>query len=251
MSRTGPPRTKPAAAEAASGRSWHNPSASPRSSALRCIRLGIAIPSDLLREDVRKLIDGVPDLEIVGDCRDEQQVSEMLDAETLQVLLLDDEGFAPDAVTVISRLRRRESPEVRILVLSTASTVENAEQVIRSGAWGLVAKDDFGILLRAIRAVAGGEMWASRTVTARAIEHLINPVEHTESRITERELQVADGVTRGLRNKEIARELKISEKTVKSHLNSIFLKLGLKGRIALALEGRDLLKSSSGSEETS
>ena len=166
----------------------------------------------------------------------------MLDAETLQVLLLDDEGFAPDAVTAISRLRRRESPEVRILVLSTESSAENAEQVIRSGAWGLVAKDDLGILLRAIRAIAGGEMWASRTVTARAIEHLINPVERTESRITERELQVADGVTRGLRNKEIARELKISEKTVKSHLNSIFLKLGLKGRIALALEGRDLLK---------
>ena len=235
-------RTRPAVESAASGRRESNVAASPRSNALRCIRVGIAIPSDLFRGEVRQLMDGEPDLEIVGDGRDEQQVAEMLGAENPRVLLLDYEGFGPDALPIISRLRRREPTEVRILVLATAPTDEDAEQMLRAGAWGLIARGEFETLLRAIRAVAGGEMWASRTVTARAIQHLINPVERTESRITERELQVADGVTRGLRNKEIARELKISEKTVKSHLNSIFLKLGLKGRIALAVEGRDLLK---------
>ena len=238
MSRMDPSRS--GAAAVTSNQRGREAAASPRSLTFPGIRLCIAIQSDPLRDRVRQVIRREPDLEIVGDCRDEQQVARMLGAEKPQLLLL--EGYGPDALPIVSRLRRRE-PGIRTLVLSTGSTDEDAQQILRAGAWGLVARDDVGILLRAIRAVAGGQMWATRTATALAIEHLIGPVGHEETHMTERELQVADGVTRGLRNKEIARELHISEGTVKSHLNSVFRKLGLKGRIALALDGRGRLKS--------
>jgi DNA-binding NarL/FixJ family response regulator len=240
MTRMDPRRT--GAAAVTSNHRGREAAASPRSLAVPGIRLCIAIQSDPLRDRVRQVIGREPDLEIVGDCRDEQQVARMLGAEDPQLLLLDYEGYGPDALPLISRLRRKE-PGIRTLVMSTGSTDEDAQQILRAGAWGLVARDDFEILLRAIRAVAGGQMWATRTATALAIEQLIGPVGHEEIHMTERELQVADGVTRGLRNKEIARELHISEGTVKSHLNSVFRKLGLKGRIALALDGRGRLKS--------
>ena len=241
MSRMDPSRS--GAATVTSNHRGGEAPASPRSLAVPGIRLCMAIQSDPLRDRVRQVIGREPDLEIVGDCRDEQQVARMLGAEKPQLLLLDYEGYGTDALPIISRLRRREPSGIRILVLSTGSTDEDAQRILRAGAWGLVAMDDFEILLRAIRAVAGGQMWATRTATALAIEHLIGPVGHEEIHMTERELQVADGVTRGLRNKEIARELHISEGTVKSHLNSVFRKLGLKGRIALALDGRGRRKS--------
>lgn len=207
----------------------------------RRVRLGIAIHPALLRDSIRRLIDREPDLEVVGDARDEGQVVQMLSSETPELLLLDSQGFGAEADQIITRLRRK-GPEVRILVMSTGSSNEDMKQMLRAGAWGLVAKDDFDTLLRAIRAVAGGEIWANRSATARAIEHLppLPPLaERPESRLTNREHQVAEGVTRGLRNKEIARELDITERTVKSHLNSIFRKLGLEGRIALALFEHD------------
>jgi len=241
MSRGDPSRTGTAAVP--SDRRGRRATVSPRSLPFPGIRLCMAIPSDPLRDEVRQVIERDPDLEIVGDCRDEQQVAAMLSAENPQLLLLDYEGYGPEALPIISRLRRREAPGVRILVLSNGSSDEGAQQMLRAGAWGLVARDDFEILLQAIRAVAAGQIWATRTATALAIEHLIGPAEPEEIHMTERELQVADGVTRGLRNKEIARELHISEGTVKSHLNSVFRKRGLKGRIALALNGRGRLKS--------
>jgi len=96
--------------------------------------------------------------------------------------------------------------------------------------------------------VAAGEIWANRRATALTLEHLTElstgePV--SVGYVTKREQQIVDGVARGLRNKEIARQLNISEKTVKSHLNNIFQKLGLEGRFALALfeQGQGLPKT--------
>jgi len=221
--------------------------ASPRPGAFRRVRLGIAIQPPLLRDVIGRLIDRESDLEVVGEGRDEHQIGKMLGAENPELLLLDYEGFGPDADSIISRLRQR-GPETRILVMSTGSSNEDVERVLRAGAWGLVAKRlEFETLLRAIRAVARGEIWANRSATALALDHLADPVPagRPGSRMTKREMQVADGVTRGLRNKEIACELNIRERTVESHLNSIFQKLGVEGRFALALfeQGRSRLKS--------
>ena len=197
----------------------------------------IAARPALYREILARQLAGEPDIRISGLARDEGGILSVLKKEAVRVLLLDYEGLSPNAEALLPKLRRA-SPATRILLLATQSGDETVEHVLRAGASGLVAKQlGFEILVRAIRAVAGGELWANRRVTARTVEHLAD----TQSReayaeqLTNRESEIAEAVGRGLRNKDIARRLQISEKTVKTHLNNIFRKLQVDNRFAVGL----------------
>jgi DNA-binding NarL/FixJ family response regulator len=204
------------------------------------ILLAIATQPALLRDTLSRLINDQPDLEVVGAGAGEEEIVPLLTGSpaVIQLLLFDCEALGPNSESIIARLHRL-APRVRILVMATRSGDEYVERVLRAGACGLVGKQlDFETLLRAIRAVAAGQIWANRRATALTLERLTDfsgAAPPREGSLTRREQQIVDGVVRGLRNKEIARELNISDKTVKSHLNSIFLKLGLEGRVALAL----------------
>jgi DNA-binding NarL/FixJ family response regulator len=211
--------------------------ATPRKAAERRVRMAIATQPAFLRDALSRLLNAEPDIQVVGQARDEDQTVEVISRVQPELLLFDYEALGPNSESIISRLRRA-APETRILVISTRSSDENVEQVLRAGASGLVGKQlDFDALLRAIRAVAAGEVWANPRATALTLQHLTDfpsRISSSEEQLTKRERQIADGVVRGLRNKEIARLLNISEKTVKSHLNNIFQKLRLEGRFALA-----------------
>ena len=211
---------------------------SPRPRSGERIRLAIATQPALLRDVLSRLLSREPDIEIVGQGHDEDRIVEALKAAAPELLLLDYEALGPNSESIIARLRRI-APRTRILVMATRSTDEYVERVLRAGAAGLVGKQlDFVALLRAIRAVASGEIWANRRAQALTLQHLTDfaaGAAEPEGQLTRREQQIVDGVARGLRNKEIARQLAISEKTVKSHLNNIFQKLGLEGRFALAI----------------
>jgi DNA-binding NarL/FixJ family response regulator len=201
------------------------------------VRLAIATQPTLFRDALARLLSDEEDLELVGQCWDEDQIAEVLTRAKPQLLVFDYEALGPNSEGIISRLHRL-APKTRVLVMATRSGEETAERVLRAGASGLVPKQlDLETLLRAIRAVAAGEIWANRRTTALALAHLTDSpaLPAPEGQLTKREQQIVDGVTRGLRNKEIARHLNISEKTVKSHLSNIFLKLGLEGRFALAM----------------
>jgi DNA-binding NarL/FixJ family response regulator len=202
------------------------------------IQLAIVTQPALLRDVLSRLLGREPDIEIVGQGHDEDRIVEVLKAVSPELLLLDYEALGPNSESIIARLRRI-APRTRILVMATRSADEYVERVLRAGAAGLVGKQlDFAALLQAVRAVAGGQIWANRRAQALTLEHLTDfsaGALEPEGQLTRREQQIVDGVARGLRNKEIARELNISEKTVKSHLNNIFQKLGLEGRFALAV----------------
>lgn len=203
------------------------------------IRLAIATkPALLCCDALGRLLRQERDLELVGEGHDEDEIGMVLKAATPEVLIFDYEALGPNPESTIARLRRT-APSTRILVIAKRSADEDVECVLRAGAAGLVGKQlDFDTLLRAIRAVAAGEVWANRRAQALALERLTNfsgATSEPEAQLTKREQQIVDGVARGLRNKEIARQLNISEKTVKSHLNNIFQKLRLDGRVALAM----------------
>lgn len=202
------------------------------------IRLAIATQPALLRDVLSRLLSREPDLEVVGQGHDEDGIVRVLKGVAPDLLLLDYEALGPNSESIIARLRRM-APGTRILVMATRSADENVERVLRAGAAGLVGKQlDFAALLQALRAVAAGEMWANRRAQALTLQHLTDfsaGAAEPEGQLTRREQQIVDEVTRGLRNKEIARQLNISEKTVKSHLNNIFQKLRLEGRFALAI----------------
>jgi len=202
------------------------------------IRLAIATQPALLRDVLSRLLNQESDVNVVGQAHDEDRIVEVIREASPALLLFDYEALGPNSESIIGRLRRL-SPRTRILVIATRSADENVERALRAGAAGLVGKQlGFETLLRAIRAVAAGEVWANRRAQALVLEQLTDfsgGASEPEGQLTKREQQIVDGVARGLRNKEIARQLNISEKTVKSHLNNIFQKLGLEGRFALAL----------------
>src|SRR5262249_21685320 len=157
---------------------------------------------------------------VVGDSLDEETTFELLSRTQPGVLLFDYEALGPGAENMISRLRTR-FPGTRILVVATRSGDDTAERVLRAGASGLLPKEsDFAMLVRASRAIAAGQLWANRVVTAQALERLTTISVSSgngsgDERLTRREADIVEHVCRGMRNKEIGRRLGISEQTVK------------------------------------
>jgi len=202
------------------------------------VRLAIGVYPPLWGELLAQVLGREMWIEVVGRAADEDELRQLTSKHTPRVILLDYEGLGPNAEGVVSRLRRL-APKVRVLVLARRSGEETVVSLLRSGAAGLVGKsEDLSTLLSAVRAVAAGEVWAERKVAAQAIEQLAAPVPaEPDGRVmlTRREWEVIEGVGRGLRNREIARTLGISEKTVKTHLNHIFSKLHVESRFTLAL----------------
>jgi DNA-binding NarL/FixJ family response regulator len=124
----------------------------------------------------------------------------------------------------------------RILILTTFDLDEYVYEALRSGASGFVLKDDPPEqLLAAIRVVAGGEALLSPAITKRVIRQFARMPRPEPPRqldeLTERELDVFRLVARGLSNAEIARELYISDTTVKTHITHILMKLNLRDRV--------------------
>ncbi len=212
------------------------------------LRIAVATRPALVREILSRTLSAEPGLTVVGQASDEIAIRELLRGEKPRVLLFDFEALGPGGENMISRLRR-ESPSTRFLVLATRSGAETVERVLRAGASGLVGKElDLETVVRAIRTVAAGEVWANRLVTAQALEYLAGLSELGVARnaatghLTQREAEIVNEVGLGLRNKEIAAKLRISEKTVHTHLNNIFRKLQMGNRIALALFARELVQ---------
>jgi len=202
------------------------------------VRLAIGVYPPLWGELLAQVLGREMWIEVVGRAADEGELRQLTSNETPKVILLDYEGLGPNAEGLVSRLRRL-APKVRVLVLARRSGAQTVVSLLRAGAAGLVGKDvDLSILLNAVRAVAAGEVWADRKAAAQALEQLAAPV-RTEPEghvvLTRREWEVVEAVGRGLRNRDIARGLGISEKTVKTHLNHIFSKLHVESRFALAL----------------
>ena len=155
------------------------------------------------------------------------------------MLVLDYEALGPDAEAVIYRLRFAAG-STRILVLAAGSNSETVERILRAGASGVFGKQhELALLVRALRAVAAGELWADRRATAQALESLTGSFGGESARLlTRRERQVLVACTQGLRNKEIASRLNIRTRTVKGHLSNIYRKLEVDNRFALYLRHR-------------
>jgi DNA-binding NarL/FixJ family response regulator len=207
----------------------------------RPIRVLVATLPALWSEVLARLLERERDLHVVGRAHSEGQLREQVSTHHPHVILFDYEALGPGSEGIIARLRRA-APNTRTLVFATGSGDETTISVLRAGALGLVTKQlGYPALLAALRAVAAGELWAHRRVAAQALDQLVPPAfqrHKLPSQLTKREREVVEGVGRGLRNREIAHSLGISERTVKSHLNSIFSKTHVSSRFALSLWSR-------------
>ena len=193
------------------------------------IRLIIADDHPVVRTGLRGMLAGQPDLEVVGEAASGAEAVALAVQERPHVVLMDLRMPEMDGVTATAEIKTQQ-PETHILVLTTYDTDADILRAIEAGATGYLLKDaPRDELFRAVRATARGEAVLAPTVAARLMGQVRKPAEEA---LSAREIEVLSLVAGGASNKEIGRQLHISEATVKSHLIHIFGKLGVTDRTA-------------------
>lgn len=203
-------------------------------------RIGIVIADDhmVLRESLTALLQSQPDFEVLGSAGNGEEALRLVQQHTPKVLVLD--LFMPDGDGFeVLRTLERAGNRVASVVLTGSDSQNDHVQVVRLGARGLVLKaDDPQKLLAAIRSVAEGEPAFSDEIAHSIMDAMASDrpaVPSSMTRLSDRERQISYMVARGMRNRDIATDLAISENTVKRHLQSIFSKTGSRDRLELAV----------------
>jgi DNA-binding NarL/FixJ family response regulator len=204
------------------------------------IRVAIADDHAVLRESLSALLAGHRDFEVVGTACNGAEALELVSKLHPDVLVLDLFMPVTDGFEVLRQLDRAVENKVASLVLTGSESQPDYVQVVRLGARGLVLKGDTPEkLFSAIRTVADGELAFSDDVAQGVMLAMsLEPQQERAAslqRLSEREKQIAFLVARGMKNKDIAQQLTISENTVKRHLQSIFSKTGARDRLELAV----------------
>ena len=193
------------------------------------IRILIADDHPVVRDGLRAMLATQPDMELVGEAATGTQAVASARALRPDVVLMDLQMPQLDGPAAIAALRQ-QAPEVRVLVLTTFGTDADITRAIDAGATGYLLKDaPREQLFAAIRAAARGEAVLSPSVATRVLGHMRAPAEEA---LSPRELEILQAVARGLSNRDIGRQLYVSEATVKTHLLRIFGKLGVDDRTA-------------------
>ncbi|GAA2361157.1 response regulator transcription factor [Nonomuraea africana] len=190
------------------------------------LRLMIVDDHPVVRDGLRGMFHGVPDIEVVAEAGDGHAALVLAERARPDVVLMDLRMPGLDGVGAIRRLRA-ERPEIRVIVLTTYDSDEDVSRALAHGVVGYLLKDaPREELHKAVRTAAHGHPMIAPSITSR----LLGLRERAEP--SPRELEVLRLVAAGAGNKEIARRLLISETTVKTHLRHVFGKLGVDNRAA-------------------
>ena len=193
----------------------------------------------VVRRGLRALLEVQDGIEVAGEAGD-GATALALDAEHApDVILLDLKLPGIDGIAVLGELRTRNDP-ARVLVLTSATEPASASLAVRSGAAGMLYKDvDPDALVRAIRSVHDGHLLLAPEAAGSLVRSAGRwgpgaPGGGLDA-LTSREREVLAELTKGRSNREIARALSVSEKTVKAHVSSVLAKLGVQDRTQAAL----------------
>jgi two-component system, NarL family, response regulator LiaR len=198
------------------------------------IRILITDDHSVVRQGLRMFLELDPELEIVGEAANGAEAVAMAKELHPDVVLMDLLMPVMDGITAISTIRT-DLPGVEVVALT--SVLEDASVVgaVRAGAIGYLLKDtNADELRRAVKAAAGGQVQLSPEAASRLMREVRTP-EGPEP-LTERETDVLRLLADGQANKEIARNLSIGEKTVKTHVSNILAKLGVQSRTQAVLQ---------------
>ncbi len=200
------------------------------------IRVLLADDHGLVREGLSRLLGSVPDIEVVATAVDGAEAVRLADEHRPDVILMDLRMPGMDGSEATRRLLEND-PTPQVVILTSFSERDEILTALDAGAIGYLLKDaEPDELIRGIRAAAQGES----PLAPRAARTLIGSRSAAPSHpLSDRELEVLRQVTRGLSNKLIARELGISEKTVKAHLTTIFQRINVTDRVQAAMWARD------------
>jgi DNA-binding NarL/FixJ family response regulator len=204
------------------------------------IRVVVVDDQAIVREGLVTVLSLLPDIEVLGQAADGQAGAELVDSLLPDVVLMDLRMPVLGGLEA-TRLITRAHPSIGVLILTTFADEASVVDVLRAGAKGFLTKDaDRAEVATAVRAVAQGHTTLGGDLGARLVEDRPRPSDRrdlaTQFNLTPREDEVLALIGDGLSNTEIAETLFVGVTTVKTHINAIFAKLGVRDRAqAMAL----------------
>ncbi|MGZ4671625.1 MAG: response regulator [Ilumatobacteraceae bacterium] len=198
------------------------------------IRILLADDHVLVRAGLSQLLDAQPDIDVVGVACDGQEALEMARKLGPDVVLMDLQMPIVDGITAIGELTAT-LPEISVIALTTFQEPQQVTAALAAGARGYLVKDvEPAVLVAGIRAVVNGGAPLSPSVAAQLIRSAASQPT-TVGSVTQRERQILRLIVAGQSNKQIGRELGISEKTVKSHCGRLFQRINVSDRTQAAV----------------
>jgi len=204
------------------------------------ISILIADDHPLVREGLCRVLAGEPELKVAGEAENGQEAIEFVRSHDVDIVLLDINMPGINGIEAC-KVIKREKPLIGVIALTVHDQEEYVFELIKAGISGYVLKDiSPELLIRTIFGVARGESFIPPVLTTRVLEEFsrlaqLQQKEGNPYGLTERETEILRLVGQGRSNREIARQLYISERTVKNHLTHVFGKLGVPDRTRAAL----------------
>ena len=206
------------------------------------IRVVIADDHPIVLDGLERLFQADRDFSVVARCTDGEEALRAAHEHQPDVLVLDIRMPKRDGIGVLREVRKAQLA-TRVVLLTGEVEDDVVVEAMRLGARGIVLKEMApAMLVQCVRKVHAGDQWIERRSFGRALDKMLRReagAREAASTLTPREIAITRMIGSGLRNKEIADKLSISEGTVKIHLHHIYEKLGLDGRVALSLYARD------------
>ncbi len=212
------------------------------------VKVLIADDHPLIRQGLVKVIRLDPSLDVIGEAADGEEVIEKAAQLRPHIIIMDLNMPRMDGLEATKQIKQR-FPDIKVVALTVEDSEQKVVEVIRAGVSGYILKDvDPDALASTIKAVYKGEMVIHPGITAMLCRELGQkgsepngnqghcgvdspcPGEYVDVCLTPREVQILKHIASGIHNKDIARRLFISEKTVKNHISSIFRKLNVEDR---------------------
>lgn len=206
------------------------------------IRVVLADDHPLMLRAMEDLLRSEGGFRVEAQCPDGEAALEAVRAHRPDILVLDVRMPRRDGISVLHAIKSEQLP-TRVVLLAASLDEEQLIEASRLGVGGVVLKEMAPrLLIQCIRKVHAGEQWMERRAHARAFEVLLRReagAREISKVLTIREIDVLRMTASGLRNRQIAEQLNISEGTVKTHLHSIYEKLNIRSRTELILYCRD------------
>jgi len=188
----------------------------------------------IVSNGIQQLIDREPDMKVIHSAQDAESAMKYVEKFSPDLMVVDISlKGSTNGIDLIKSLKKRY-PKIKSLVLSMHEENLYAERAIKAGAKGYIMKNDLtDNIVKAIRSILRGNLYLSDTITSKLINHMVNEDEDKNDeleikKLSDREFEVFQLISKGIKTSDIAKEINISVKTVEAHKLRIRTKLNLK-----------------------